>query len=145
MQKSALLVLLFITTIKLHAQTIDTSKIIILPLLEFNEQRSIGGIETMPDTKENVIYAGKKLAVIRLDKLNADLSINNTRQVFGKVPGMTIWENDGSGIQAGIAARGLSPNRSWSLMCAKMAMIFPLKYLVIQKHILHHQWKHWKL
>jgi Fe(3+) dicitrate transport protein len=113
MQKSALLVLLFITTIKLHAQTIDTSKIIILPLLEFNEQRSIGGIETMPDTKENVIYAGKKLAVIRLDKLNADLSINNTRQVFGKVPGMTIWENDGSGIQAGIAARGLSPNRSW--------------------------------
>jgi hypothetical protein len=113
MQKSALLVLLFITTIKLHAQTIDTSKIIILPLLEFNEQRSIGGIETMPDTKENIIYAGKKLAVIRLDKLNADLSINNTRQVFGKVPGMTIWENDGSGIQAGIAARGLSPNRSW--------------------------------
>ena len=67
----------------------------------------------MPDSKENVIYAGKKLSVIRLDKLNANLSINNTRQVFGKVPGMTIWENDGSGIQAGIASRGLSPNRSW--------------------------------
>jgi Fe(3+) dicitrate transport protein len=113
MQKCAILFLLFITTIKLHAQTIDTTKIIILPLLEFNEQRSIGGIESMPDTKENVIYAAKKLSVIRLDKLNADLSINNTRQVFGKVPGMTIWENDGSGIQAGIAARGLSPNRSW--------------------------------
>ena len=26
---------------------------------------------------------------------------------------MSIWENDGSGIQAGVAARGLSPNRSW--------------------------------
>jgi Fe(3+) dicitrate transport protein len=67
--------------------------------VEFNENRSIGGIESMPDTKENIIYAGKKLSVIRLDKLNADLSINNARQVFGKVPGMTIWENDGSGYK----------------------------------------------
>ena len=48
-----------------------------------------------------------------MDKINADLSTNNTRQVFAKVPGMSIWENDGSGIQAGVAARGLSPNRSW--------------------------------
>jgi Fe(3+) dicitrate transport protein len=113
MQKSTLLCLLFLANSTLQAQILDSNKIVILPLLEFNEQRSIGGIETMPDTKENVIYAAKKLSIIRLDKLNADLSINNTRQVFGKVPGMTIWENDGSGIQAGIAARGLSPNRSW--------------------------------
>jgi Fe(3+) dicitrate transport protein len=113
MQKSALICLLFIITTKLHAQDLDSNKVTILPLLEFNELRSIGGIESLPDTKENIIYAGKKLSVIRLNKLNADLSINNTRQVFGKVPGITIWENDGSGIQAGIAARGLSPNRSW--------------------------------
>jgi len=113
MQKGIFLCLLFLAKATLQAQTLDTNKITILPLIEFNELRSIGGIEAMPDTKENVIYAGKKLAVIRLDKLNADLSINNTRQVFGKVPGMTIWENDGSGIQVGIAARGLSPNRSW--------------------------------
>jgi Fe(3+) dicitrate transport protein len=113
MQKGILHCLLFLASATLQAQTLDSNKITILPMLEFNELRSIGGIESMPDTKENVIYAAKKLAVIRLDKLNADLSINNTRQVFGKVPGMTIWENDGSGIQAGIASRGLSPNRSW--------------------------------
>jgi Fe(3+) dicitrate transport protein len=113
MRKSTLFSLFFLVTTNLFAQTLDTNKITILPLVEFNENRSIGGIESMPDTKENIIYAGKKLSVIRLDKLNADLSINNARQVFGKVPGMTIWENDGSGIQAGIAARGLSPNRSW--------------------------------
>jgi Fe(3+) dicitrate transport protein len=29
------------------------------------------------------------------------------------VPGIHIWESDPSGIQIGIAARGLSPNRSW--------------------------------
>ena len=35
------------------------------------------------------------------------------RQVLAKVPGIHIWESDPSGIQIGIAARGLSPNRSW--------------------------------
>jgi Fe(3+) dicitrate transport protein len=35
------------------------------------------------------------------------------RQVMAKVPGIQIWESDPSGIQIGIAARGLSPNRSW--------------------------------
>ncbi len=113
MYKSAFFFFLFLATTSLLGQSLDSNKVIILPLIEFNTNRSIGGIEPMPDSKENVIYAGKKLSVIRLDKLNANLSVNNTRQVFGKVPGMTIWENDGSGIQAGIASRGLSPNRSW--------------------------------
>jgi len=35
------------------------------------------------------------------------------RQVLAKVPGIHVWESDPSGIQIGIAARGLSPNRSW--------------------------------
>jgi Fe(3+) dicitrate transport protein len=35
------------------------------------------------------------------------------RQVLAKVPGIQIWESDPSGIQIGISARGLSPNRSW--------------------------------
>lgn len=59
------------------------------------------------------IYSGKKNEVIRLDKTNANLIQNNTRQVYAKVPGISIWENEGSGIQPGIGARGLSPNRNW--------------------------------
>ena len=35
------------------------------------------------------------------------------RQVMAKVAGIHMWESDPSGIQIGIAARGLSPNRSW--------------------------------
>ncbi|MEY3237873.1 MAG: hypothetical protein RI883_1974 [Bacteroidota bacterium] len=96
-----------------YTQTEDTTKINQIKEVVIKEHTSVGGIERMPDLKENVIYAGKKTEVIQLDKINADLSTNNTRQVFAKVPGMSIWENDGSGIQAGIASRGLSPNRSW--------------------------------
>lgn len=67
----------------------------------------------LPKTYGTLIYAGKKTEIIHLDQSFADLSSNNARQVFSKVPGIAIWENDGSGIQTGIAARGLSPNRSW--------------------------------
>lgn len=96
-----------------YAQQEDTSKVIKIKEIVIKEQTTLGGIERMPAMKDNVIYAGKKTEVIVLDKTNADLSTNNTRQVFAKVPGMSIWENDGSGIQAGVASRGLSPNRSW--------------------------------
>jgi Fe(3+) dicitrate transport protein len=59
------------------------------------------------------IYAGKKSEIIHLGQLDADLSTNNYRQIMAKVPGISIWESDGSGIQTSISTRGLSPNRSW--------------------------------
>lgn len=96
-----------------YAQTLDTSKVIKLYELVITGYQNLGGVERMPDVNESIIYAGKKTEVIQMDKINADLSTNNTRQVFGKIPGMSIWENDGSGIQVGVATRGLSPNRSW--------------------------------
>jgi Fe(3+) dicitrate transport protein len=98
---------------KSYSQQDDTAKVISLEEVVIKENNFSTEIDRMPDMKENVIYAGKKTEVIQLDKINADLSTNNTRQVFAKVPGISIWENDGSGIQAGIASRGLSPNRSW--------------------------------
>ena len=97
----------------LFAQNTDSLKLVNLPDVEVREFHLNGGIDRMPELQESVIYAGKKTEVIQLDVTHADLSINNARQVFAKVPGMSVWENDGSGIQVGIATRGLSPNRSW--------------------------------
>lgn len=70
-------------------------------------------ITRLPVIQGTDIFAGKKNEVINLSASTADLSTNNTRQLFAKVPGLSIWENDGSGIQTGIATRGLNPNRSW--------------------------------
>ena len=67
----------------------------------------------LPNIQGTDIFAGKKNEVIKFGSSAADLSTNNSRQIFNKVPGLSIWENDGSGIQTGIATRGLSPNRSW--------------------------------
>ena len=95
------------------SQSNDTTKSVKLKELLITDQQSGLAFERMPDISEQVIFAGKKCEVIRLDGLNADLSTNNTRQIFAKVPGLSVWENDGSGIQVGISVRGLSPNRSW--------------------------------
>jgi Fe(3+) dicitrate transport protein len=69
--------------------------------------------QQMPEIVGTNIYAGKKNALIVLDNVQGNIANNTMRQVLAKVPGIHIWESDPSGIQIGIAARGLSPNRSW--------------------------------
>ncbi|HEU5165617.1 MAG TPA: TonB-dependent receptor [Chitinophagaceae bacterium] len=69
--------------------------------------------QQLPEVVGTSIYAGKKNALIILDNVQGNVVTNTMRQVLAKVPGIHIWESDPSGIQIGIAARGLSPNRSW--------------------------------
>jgi Fe(3+) dicitrate transport protein len=70
-------------------------------------------IHQLPEIVGTHIFAGKKNALVVLNNVNGNIVMNNMRQVLAKVPGIHIWESDGSGIQIGIASRGLSPNRSW--------------------------------
>lgn len=71
---------------------------------------SMGKIEAVRGTS---IFEAKKHELLVLKNLDANLATNNTRQVFAKVAGTNVWENDGSGIQVNVSSRGLSPNRSW--------------------------------
>lgn len=73
----------------------------------------VKGNEFLPEVYDYTLAAGKKNELIKLDNLNANLAMNNARQVYSRTPGIQIWESDGSGIQLGVASRGLSPNRSW--------------------------------
>jgi len=70
-------------------------------------------LQQLPEIVGTSIYAGKKNALIVMSNVQGNVANNTMRQVLSKVPGIHIWESDPSGIQIGIAARGLSPNRSW--------------------------------
>jgi len=62
---------------------------------------------------ENVgIYEAKKSEVIIPSQLVANLATNNARQIYSRVAGLNIWENDGAGLQLSIGGRGLDPNRT---------------------------------
>lgn len=69
--------------------------------------------QQIPEIVGTNIYAGKKNALIVIENVQGNIANNTMRQVLAKVPGIHVWESDPSGIQIGIAARGLSPNRSW--------------------------------
>ena len=71
--------------------------------------------ERLREIQDNTLFSGKKNEVIRMSSINANLTTNNAREVFSKIPGVSIWENEGSGIQINVGVRGLSPNRSWEL------------------------------
>jgi Fe(3+) dicitrate transport protein len=84
-----------------------------LPDITIVGKNSTSDIQQMPEIVGTSIYAGKKSALILIDNVQGNVVNNNMRQVMAKTPGIHVWESDPSGIQIGIAARGLSPNRSW--------------------------------
>ena len=59
-----------------------------------------------------VIFEGKKTEIVDLTNIQANTATNNGRQIFNRIAGLNVWENDAAGMQLGIGARGLNPNRS---------------------------------
>ncbi|MEN9371549.1 MAG: hypothetical protein RLZZ64_624, partial [Bacteroidota bacterium] len=84
-----------------------------LPDIKLVGRNTKADIHFLPEIVGTTINAGKKNALIMMDNIQGNVVTNTMRQVMAKVPGIQIWESDPSGIQIGIAARGLSPNRSW--------------------------------
>ena len=84
-----------------------------LPDITLVGRNTKADIHFLPEIVGTTIHAGKKNALIMMDNVQGNVVNNTMRQVMAKVPGIQIWESDPSGIQIGIAARGLSPNRSW--------------------------------
>ena len=77
-----------------------------------SERETTTGIRRLQAVEGAAIYEGKKNEVIELRDITANLAVNNSRQVYAKVPGLNIWESDGAGLQLGIGARGLDPSRT---------------------------------
>ena len=87
---------------------IDTMKLEKITVYAENDfsSRSMRTIEGM------MLTHGKKTQLIEINKLVANTATNNARELYASVPGLNIWESDGAGLQLGIGARGLSPNRT---------------------------------
>ena len=75
--------------------------------------KSKNGLGSLGEVGGAVIYAGKKTEVLVLDSLDANVALNNPRQILGRIPGMNFSETEGSGFPAnGIGLRGLNPVQS---------------------------------
>lgn len=89
-----------------------TKKVIDLNEVEIEvEKDNSFGISRLNNIDGTRINAGKKSEAIYLEDLNINLAANNSRQVYSKIPGINVFENDGTGSNIGIGGRGLNPNR----------------------------------
>ncbi len=80
--------------------------------VEVSASRGIYSTARLRNVEGTAIYAAKKSELIELENAMGNLAANNAREVYKGVPGLNIWENDGSGLQLAIGARGLNPNRT---------------------------------
>ena len=67
----------------------------------------------LPDVLQGVVYAGRKIEVVRIDSLDLNAAQDVSRQVLGRVPGLNVAETGGAGFPTnGIGFRGLDPSQS---------------------------------
>jgi Fe(3+) dicitrate transport protein len=92
--------------IKLNMKPQELTEVIV------KDKKTDFGFSHMRGIESLGIYEGKKSEVIIPSELVANLSTNNARQVYAKVAGLNIWENDGAGLQLSVGGRGLDPNRT---------------------------------
>ncbi len=76
-------------------------------------------VKHLPAEQGTYIFSGKKTEIISLNNSAADITNKTGRQVFAKIPGVFVYDMDGSGNQINIAARGLDPHRGWEFNSRK--------------------------
>lgn len=73
----------------------------------------LGSIQRLQDVVGTYIMGGKKTEVIAVQQMDANITLKTGRQIFAKVPGVFVYDMDGSGNQVNIATRSLDAHRSW--------------------------------
>lgn len=92
--------------------TADTLPTRTLESIDVRASRAIQ-VRSLPEVQGTYLLAGKRSAVIRLADLDANVVEKNARQMLGRMPGLFVYDMDGTGNQINVATRGLDPHRSW--------------------------------
>ena len=100
-----------VATISFAQTAGDTLKPQLLNEIKISAQRST--IERLPQVSGTYLWSGKKSEVINLQNIDANIAEKTPRQIFAKVPGVFVYDMDGTGNQMNISTRGLDPHRGW--------------------------------
>lgn len=112
--------ILLLTTLLTQGQ--DTLTIQQLSEVEIQSQR-IFDLERLPKVQGTRLWSGKKNEVINVQNLDANIAERTPRQIFAKVPGVFVYDMDGTGNQINISTRGLDPHRGWEYNIRKNGVI----------------------
>ncbi|NHF57864.1 TonB-dependent receptor [Flavobacteriaceae bacterium TP-CH-4] len=96
--------------VTIQLRPVETEKLSEVVLTQRRER--IFALQQLKKVEGTAIYAGKKSEVVLLDGLTGNLAANNSRQIYGQVVGLNIYDNGDAGLQLNIGGRGLDPNRT---------------------------------
>jgi len=80
-------------------------------------------VDRLPKVQGTYLWSGKKSEVIQVQRLDANIAEKTPRQIFAKVPGVFVYDMDGTGNQTNISTRGLDPHRGWEFNIRKNGII----------------------
>jgi len=104
----------------LHAQIPeDTLQTLIIREITVEGTRIQPDMRRLAQIQGTYIYSGKKSEVIQLSEKNVALTEKYGRQIFAKIPGVFVYDMDGTGNQINISTRGLDPHRGWEFNIRK--------------------------
>lgn len=95
------------------AQTTPQDSLATQLLREVNISVQRENISRLPQVQGTYLWSGKKSEVINLENVDANVAEKTPRQIFAKVPGVFVYDMDGTGNQTNISTRGLDPHRGW--------------------------------
>ncbi|MEP7197439.1 MAG: TonB-dependent receptor [Saprospiraceae bacterium] len=102
-----------------QSDSVDINTIHILEPIDVKANRIIEDIERLEPIKETYIFSGKKSEVIELTQKNLAVSEKYGRQIFAKIPGIFVYDMDGTGNQVNVSTRGLDAHRGWEFNIRK--------------------------
>ncbi len=105
------------------AQDVDSIKTKQLNELVITGQRELQTIDRLPDIQGTYLWSGKKNEVVILQNTDANIAEKTARQIFAKIPGIFVYDMDGTGNQLNIATRGLDPHRGWEFNIRRNGVI----------------------
>ena len=111
--KSILLLCLggLLQSVQAQSSLKDTLQPIRLKEISIRAQRQ--NLDRLPAIQNTYLWSGKKSEVIHLENTDANIAEKTPRQIFAKIPGVFVYDMDGSGNQVNISTRGLDPHRGW--------------------------------
>ncbi len=101
----------------------DSIKEFYLETIQIKAIRKLNDIQRLDQVVGTYIFSGKKNEVIDLKQKNIALAEKYGRQIFSKVPGVFVYDMDGTGNQISISTRGLDPHRGWEFNIRKDGII----------------------
>lgn len=110
--------LLFVVTVTVKGWSqlpvADSSRLIEMPEVTITQYRfNENSIQELPELYQGMLMSGKKNVLIQVSESATNIAEKNARQIFARIPGVFVYDMDGSGNQVNISNRGLDPHRSW--------------------------------